>query len=571
MRKYKIFLLVLFISGFLSVSIFSQTPPSSQTMGGVIRQSEQLEKGKKLKQKIDKSPRKLTDGSLGEIIPEEEGEKVLITKITVEGVTLIFQKVVDEIISEFKGRELSLREMQRVADLITDEYRKKGYATSRAYIPAQKINNGVLIIKVVEGKLGAYQIRGNRHFKTSLLEKKIKLKPHDYFDYSSFQESLVRINEHPDRTAKATLVPGKKSGTTDIIIDVEDRLPVHISFEYDNFGSRYIENDNYAIVAEHNNILGFDDKLYFRYQRSESDLSRLHQVRYSIPLDVTLDLGVYYLETEMKMGREFKDVDARGKARITGIFLNKALMTGKELDLRLNFGFDHKRIRNFLLGAPSSRDDARVVKTGFDLDYLDQWGRNLFALELDFGIPKIMGGLNSKDSRASRSGAGGNFNKMVGSFFRLQPAPFDSNILWKNYFQFSSYNLLASEQFQIGGAATVRGYPPAEHAGDKGWHTSVEWSFPIYFIPKKLKVPFSGDHTFYDSLRLVVFYDWATAHANKVLAGEKKHRTLKGTGFGARFNLSEQFSARIELGYPLGKTPSDSNHLHTWVEIICKF
>ncbi len=153
----------------------------------------------------------------------------------------------------------------------------------------------------------------------------------------------------------------------------------------------------------------------------------------------------------------------------------------------------------------------------------------------------------------------------------MQPGPFSSTILFKNSAQMSNSNLVAGEQFQIGGPGSVRGYPPAELAGDKGLYSSVEWSFPPYFFPRNIKVPFT-DHSVYDSFRIVTFYDWAETHANNVTIGEKKHKILRSCGFGFRFNLGRNFSARIELGYPLSNAnPSNGKNVQKWFEITGKF
>jgi hemolysin activation/secretion protein len=131
---------------------------------------------------------------------------------------------------------------------------------------------------------------------------------------------------------------------------------------------------------------------------------------------------------------------------------------------------------------------------------------------------------------------------------------------------------VAAEEFQIGGPTSVRGYPPAEHAGDKGYYTSLEWSFPFYFVSKDALVPFrEGRDNLYDSLRWVLFYDWATARLNRTEPGENKHQTLRGWGFGFRFNVRDDIACRVEFGYPLGKTPSDEDHLHPWIEFVSKF
>ena len=170
----------------------------------------------------------------------------------------------------------------------------------------------------------------------------------------------------------------------------------------------------------------------------------LKNLSYSIPLGST-ELGFYYLWSKLKLGKEYKDTDIRGKSEIGGLFLIRRLIDEINLDLRLNFGFDYKHIRNYTLGVQTSRDEPRIFKTGFDLDVLDRFGRTIFTLETDLGVPNILGGVEAKDPYGTREGAGGRFLKFAGNLYRLQPAPFSSSILWRNQFQLSNYTLPSCE------------------------------------------------------------------------------------------------------------------------------
>ncbi|MFA5272118.1 MAG: ShlB/FhaC/HecB family hemolysin secretion/activation protein [Candidatus Omnitrophota bacterium] len=568
--KQKIFFVFLTLS-LICPAVFAQTPPTSQSIGAVDQQQKALEEQRMIEKQIETKRKKpqIEEEKPAEAPAIPEGKKVLIKTIIVEGVTLLSDKDLKAVISQYEGKELYLSEMQKVADLITDIYRKQGHTTSRAYLPPQTIKDGILTIKIIEGIVGKIEVKGNRYFKTSTLEKKIKLKSKDYFNYSTLQKGLTYINENPDRTAKAILVPGEMPGTTDIIIEVKDRLPIHLGFDYDNFGSRYMEKNRWSAVYENNNFLGFDDRLFFKLQMSQKSLYNLKNASYIFPVNDTLQVGGYFTHSRLILGKEFRALSAVGKSTIIGTFLNKTLVSNRVLDLRYNFGFDYKDIKNYLLGAESSRDEMRVVKNGLDIDITDKFGRTIITPELDIGIPNMWGGLDDKDPRASRLGAGGKFVKGVFNFYRLQPMPFSTSLLLKNTAQLSNYNLVAAEQFQIGGAQSVRGYGPGEYAGDKGIYSSAEWSFPAYFLSKNVTIPFSQEKL-YNALRFVCFYDWANARLKSPGAGEEKSQTLRGWGYGLRFNIKD-LSLRFELGYPLGKKPSDGNNAHPWVEFSCRF
>jgi len=568
MRGLKLFALSLGLVLCLTFAVtsFAQTP----TAGGVAAQQKGIERQKRLEKRLETDKTKAQETLTQEMLADT-GPKILVQSINVEGATLLTQQEISAITSPYAGMELSLKGMQKIADLITDEYRKKGFATSRAYLPPQSIKDGVLLIKVVEGKLGQLEIRGNQHFKTALLESKINLKPGGYFDYSALQKSLVYINEAPDRKARVTLVPGKAAGTTDVMIDVEDQLPIHAGFEYDNYASRYLDRNRYSLVLEDNNLFGFDDKLYIKALTGEANRLHQYQGRYSFPINDGFDIGAYFLVSQTRLGKEFSDLASKGKAQIYGIYSNYSLINKPDWALNLIGGFDYKNIDEYLIGTKISRDDLRIVKLGFDSDSVDAWGRNIVSLEVDQGIKDFLGGMDEKDDLSSRDGGGGQFTKFPAYFFRLQKMPWETSLLWKNMAQYSNNALVSSEQFQVGGPISVRGYPAAEYVGDKGWYTSPELSFPIYCLKKNWKVPYNQEK-WYDTTRIVLFYDWATTSLNRVDGSEKKNQTISGWGYGLRFNLRDNLSMRVEVGYPLGKpTPSDGHDPHTWVEFTSKF
>ncbi len=496
--------------------------------------------------------------------------KFLVNKIDVQGATIPTNTEIYEVITPYQGTEMTLADAQKVADLLTDIYRKKGFITSRAYVPPQTMRDNVLTIKVVEGKLGKMNVQGNKYFKTSLIKRRLHMDESGYFDYSALQRSLVYINQHPDRVARTILAPGAEPGTTDVVVNVEDRLPIHAGFIYDNYGSRFIDHNRYALTLEDNNLLGFDDRIFAKVQTSEANYMRFAQLQYVFPVNETLNVGAYGIYSDLVLGKEFEDLQAKGKARVLGIFADKALIQDVGFEWRINGGFDYKNISNYELGDLVSRDKTRVAKIGTGLDITDPLGRTVIDPELDVGLPEVLNGMKSKDPMASRVGSGGSFQKELINLYRLQPLPLDTSLLWKNSGQWSHHNLPASEQFEIGGPTSVRGYGPAEFSGDKGIYSAWELSVPPYLIPDTTKVPFTQE-SLKDSFRLVTFYDVGFVHLNNISAGEKEDETLRAWGYGVRLNVRDNLTCRFEVGYPLGRKPADGNNAHPWIEVTAKY
>ena len=560
---------------FFCLSLLLPVAAFAQEAGKIQKEEQQIDQERQLREKIEKEKPSapVEEEKAPPAQPPVSGEqKAFIKTIVVIDNTLLPQSEIDGIVAPYQNKELSLSGMQEVVDRLTDAYRKRGYVTSRAYLAPQKIMDQTLKIRAVEGTTGDIEVKGNKYFSSVKIRSAIHLEKGKPFNYNDLKKSLVRLNEHPDRKVKAVLVPGKTAGSTDIMLEVTDRMPVHLALDYDNYASRFVGKDRYTGTVSDNNLFGFDDILSLRYQISDNSDYQLISTRYLLPVGPRVKLMLSAADSTVKLGKEFEGLDARGKSRNYTAYATYDLVSADDLQVVLNAGFEYIDSFNFQFGSEQSRDRLRPVRLGFDLDYSDQWGgRTIFSPQSSLGIPDIMAGLEDKDNRASRVNAGGKYVKHTFSLLRLQSMPFSSTLLWKNQAQVSPYVLTASEQFQVGGISNVRGYPSGELVGDQGYTTTLEWAAPVYGFPKDIRVPFSSASV-YDALRLAVFYDLGYVSLHEPQPGEAKDKTLRGIGCGVRFNLPEDFSLRLDFAWPLGgRTPSDGRHFHPWVFVSKQF
>lgn len=551
--------------------------PAQQQASGQEALRQQQEQDKKLRETLQQPK---AQGTVVEqpVVETQEPEaadttKVLINTITVSGNAILSQDEITKVTTPFEGKELSVRDMQKVADLVTDVYRKKGFITTRAILPPQQVTNNTLELNIVQGLMGNLEVKGNRYFKKSLFTKRVSLKKGEPFNYDKLRNDLNAINQFPDRNVKTVITPGQEPGQTDVVFDVKDRLPIHVGFSYDNFASKYIGKNRYTGTVTDNNLLGFDDILTFQYQTAEMNAFRLTSLRYLAPVSKNTEVGFFVAQNQIELQEEFQDLQARGKSKLYSAFVNQTLLNEQNLKVVANAGFDYKDVFNYQLGVESSRDRLRVVKTGINVDYADQFnGRNIFNNEIAFGIPNIMGGMRDVDPRSSRaqSGSGALFTKDIVDLLRLQRMPFDSSLLLKSQFQFSGNVLPATEQFQLGGITNIRGFAPGEAVGDNGQSFTTELSLPLYMVPKSIPIPFSKAKL-YDAVRFSGFYDWGSVQLRNPQAGEFKSRFIDSLGCGLRVNLPEDFFLRVDFAWGLNGTPSDGKDEHTWMQITKEF
>ncbi len=572
----KVILLIVALLLFCKEQSFAQITAVNQASG--LEQQRQLrEKDNAWRQRLEHgiSEEKETPAIPAvesvDIEDQQGSEQVLITSIIVEGNTILSVKVINKIILPYENRMLSMSDLQQVADLLTDAYRQRGYITTRAVLSPQQISNHIVIIKVVQGQMGQLEVRGNHYFKERVFARRVELKKGEAFNYNRLRNNLRDINEHPDRYVTTSLMPGKEPGQTDVLFDVKDRIPLHAAISYDNFASKYIGSNEYTATVTDNNLLGFDDMMSLQYQTTDRQSYQMIGARYVVPVSNTTNMGFFLAHNDLKLQRELKDINARGKSKVYSVFVDQTLVNKPYMKIVADAGFDYKDVYSFELNNEVSRDRLRVAKLGFNVDYTDSfYGRNIFSNEFYAGIPNIMGALYDKDSRSSRVGAGGQFTKDTIDLLRLQQMPLDTALLIKTEAQLAGSVLPAVEQYQLGGIANVRGFGPGEAVGDSGETLTTELSVPLYFIPRNTLAPFSKEKL-YDATRIAAFYDLGHVNLRNPQVGESKNRTLDSAGCGLRFNLPENFSSRLDAAWPISGKTADSDGVHIWTQATKEF
>ena len=59
-----------------------------------------------------------------------------------------------QVVERFVALELTLTEVKKAADAVTAYYRNKGYPLAIAIVPTQRVDDGLVIVEVIEGRVG---------------------------------------------------------------------------------------------------------------------------------------------------------------------------------------------------------------------------------------------------------------------------------------------------------------------------------------------------------------------------------------------------------------------------------
>ena len=564
--------IIIFVGGFVffikSTQAFSQVP--SKVKAGEVEKT--FKEEKKIKPSIYKKSPPVEIKKPEKTLEIPEGKKILVKDFKFEGNTILKTNYLKRIVQPYKNKELSFKDLQEICNKIEEEYRKRGYFLIKVYLPPQEIKEGVVLIKIIEAKLGEVKIEGARFYKEDFLRLCVHPGPKGILKYQDILKSLLILNEYRDLNVKAIFGKGTSPGTVDIVLKVQDKKPFHSFVEYDNSGSQYISRHRVGARIEYGNLLLSGDTLSFRGVGGfPTRKMKFVNFNYLFPLDTYgTKLGFGYIYSDFNVGREYQLLDVKGTSRIWNINLSHPLIRTLTTDLDITLGFDYKTIKNYILGEISSNDQLRVFKAGFYWNHLDNfWGRTVVSAFVCGGVDGIMGALRHDDPRASRMGAGGEFVKGEFSITRFQKFLGDSYLMANIKGQTASDVLPIPEQISIGGENSVRGFPSSEYLGDEGYIVNCEWIIPLPFGGRKC--PFIKDKTWSQIIQLTVFIDYGKVYSKHPLPGESRDEEIAGAGVGMRVSLGEDFFFKIDVGFPVGgKRPSDGSNSRVYFRLSKK-
>jgi len=497
------------------------------------------------------------------VIDPGAGPRFIIKKIEVTGNTLLDDATLAPILEVGDGLEVTLGILHLIAQEITSLYAMNGYILTRAYVPEQEIDNGIVTVQVVEGKLGKVDVTGNERFeKEEILARLKPLQDDPALKESTLEKYLLELNAIQGLKVKAVLKPGEVFGTSDLTLQVEESRTYYVAFDADNFGSRFTGEQRYGLTAEAGSLLSLGDHLSVRGVKSNEDQLFINP-SYSIPIGpygTTATLS--YIVTDFNLGGNLVGLNAGGKANIFTVELSHSLVRTRNSELRLSLGGEIRNFENDLAGASSSDDklrDAYLEAGGFFKDPFR--GHTFYSLRLQQGFSEsdVSDPLNSRFQ--------GRGDALVSSF---DVTRYQSTYIGKNYLllkakgQVASKRVLSPDQFAIGGFGSVRGYPLAEAAGDNGFFVSAELVVPFPFKVTVIENPrpIQLDQV----LSLFGFMDHGQVFIKNRQPGEND-RELNGAGLGVRLNIPPlgpnypAVSFAFAYGFPVfkGPVPSDGS------------
>ncbi|MCB2182574.1 MAG: hypothetical protein KQH63_11140 [Desulfobulbaceae bacterium] len=484
--------------------------------------------------------------------PEAEKVKFILSGINISGSTVYKDADLSLLYEEYLNREISLSVVYEIAAAITAKYGNDGYVLSRAFVPPQRIQNGIVQITIIEGFIDKVIIDGDHLDSRGFFEDYRTLilasKP---LDNKILERCLLLANDLAGLTVKSILKPSEDvPGASSLILTIETKN-INGSVSIDDRGTKStgpfqnnwsVGENSFFRPYESTSVSyimaggpSWDELSYYSFNHEEALTSS--------GLKLTLS-GNY---SRSKPGtEELEAIELKSKNTTLAAHLSYPFIRSRQQNLTATSRFTYRNSKSRILGDISSEDRLRILTLGINYDYADQYrGINQLVIEFSQGLG-ILNHTRNGNPYKTRADGHSDFSKITVQASRTQELPKNYSLYSALMMQGAATPLLSSEEAGFGGEQFGRAYDSSEITGDHLLAASVE----LRYLPQ-MEIPRVS------YLQLYGFFDIGAVYEISPDPGIPEEKNASSAGFGLRFGLTEYISGSLEIAKPLTRPVTD--------------
>lgn len=493
--------------------------------------------------------------------PASDSHAFLVKGIQIVGNSLLPTDKLHALVAGSEGKQLSLADLDALADRISTAYLKAGYPLVRVYVPAQTLSDGVVKLAVVEARYGKIVLQNDSSVNQETLQATLApLQAGQAVSNYALERSLLLLSDIPGAQASSAIKPGDDSGTSDLLVNVSSAPRYTGTLGMDDFGNAYTGRARLTGSLDVNGLLHRGDLLDVSAVSSGGGMNYI-QGGYRYLLDgqgTTLRAGVSSLHYHL--GDDLAPLDAYGSALVGSVTLTQPIIRNTVGNLYGQLEFDHKLLKDDIGAVLIDNDrQANVWVATLAGDQRDDHGVTNFNISGSRGKITYTNDLAELiDTLTSRTQ--GSYTKYGVSVSRLQQLGANDAIYAGYTQQWANKNLDTSEQFFLGGSNTVRGYDTGVLAGSQGNLFTAEFrhDFSVTAVPGQWQASL-----FADTGRVEVY-------KNPFSQGINSGR-LSSAGIGLHWQGADHWMVMASAAKPIGSTPEILRNVDTksrlWIQV----
>lgn len=389
------------------------------------------------------------------------------------------------------GKQLDINGLNEAAGALTRHYQSHGHLLTYAYIPAQRVADGVVEIAVLEGKLEGVQIVTAQDVR--LRDEVVQAhtdrlvtdpaSPQPVLQ-AEVERQMLLLNDLPGVTARAAFTPGSTTGGAEIVVSVAEDEPLALHLELNNHGSHSTGEFRAGIGLELRDLFGWGDNTLAR--ALVSNKGSLVSGSLSSSVAVGGDgyrLGFSLSRLSYQLAGDYRALGAVGNANTFGIDMSYPFVRSVDTNLSVRVGAETKRLRDEiqLVGSTHPKRN-HTIDVAVNADHRDGWGGvSAGSVVASMGSLRLIDdGQRAADATGLMTGR--RYGKLGVQVARQQSLGGPFSLYVRAGGQYSGGNLDSSEKFALSGPGAVRAYAPGEASVDQGGLLTVEARYAADYL-----------------------------------------------------------------------------------------
>ena len=410
-------------------------------------------------------------------------ENPVLKGISLSGNTVESTETLQGLITMKTGEILNSRELNKDVMAIQEQYRRDGYILAK--ITDMNIDkNGILTLKVNEGILEGYKVKGNTKTKERVILREMRQKPGEPFNSKLARRSMQRVyNLGFFEDVNIKMNPGVDPNAVVMELDVTEKRTGSFGI-----GAGYSSEDGVVgmVSIGDTNFRGTGDAISLSYETSGDDTdAHGYTFSYRRPwLDSKETVGTFRIYNRTY---EYDDYDESGDLKET--YMRKD--SGGELTFGLpvsEYSTNYLTLRNRKDSYVKHVDDGNLGDRSTPA--YEGWRRDNFGTTRSVTFEHVTDTRDNvynpmSGSRLSLSGEfagfGGDFDfqKYTVDGQRYIRAGRSQVFALRARYGVGTGDISEFNQYRIGGQGSLRGYREDQFRGDREFLGTVEYRFPV--------------------------------------------------------------------------------------------
>ncbi len=478
---------------------------------------------------------------------------IKVKNITLKQKGLLDRKHLQPLLNQHIGKSMVISDLRHLSNQLTEVYQNAGYPLVRVVLPPQKIENGNIVLEVVDTQVRKVAINNKSQVKESVIAPYVHnaVQPNQTLNQNKSEKALLLLKDIAGINNVTYQLSNAQDGVQ-LDVDIQPTSLFDGYISVDNYGSKSTGELRTNIAVNANSPLGYGERFSLDAMTSFKGIYHA-KLRTEVPVGYQgAKVNGAVSHTRYDLGGDFKNLDATGNSTTASMGVNYPLKRSNKSSIWLNSNLQYNDLQD-KVGSTNTvtNKTSKSVTIGINGSFQDDI---LAGGYTQFGLNNTFGHLNieSPDAKAIDTHSA----KTDGSFYKA-----NINLSRTQYFnpqwsliaslnaQLSNKNLDSSEQLSAGGTNGIAAYHSNDLSADQGVMGKLELRYRVN--------PYLVLSGFYDAGTFKLRHNPYTNNDNSV--------NLQGAGLGLYGNY-KHFNVESKIAWRVGNQKfSNDKNPRVWI------